>query len=537
MSFKKINIPYKETGLFSKVLIDYIGGASHLKPFYEYTPSVKDFAEAIKNAGNQHISRKELSTYLKEYYNRNAPGLASDATLENIKKLEEANCFTVTTGHQLCLFTGPLYFIFKIITAINLADKLNKEYPENYFVPIYWMATEDHDFAEINHANLFGKKVEWNAEKIGGPVGKIPLTSFASTLETLFAIMGDSENAKNLKEIISDSYSGEKTLAEATFSFVNALLGEYGLVVLEPDNASLKQIFSPIITDELLNQNAYKLVNETNQKLGNAGVDAQVNPREINLFYIDEYGRNRIEKKDSQWSVVSGQWSVNSEEELKNLVKTSPEKFSPNVLLRPVYQQRILPNVAYIGGPSEIAYWLELKSVFEHYKVPFPVLLPRNSALVINKVVAQKMDKLNLKAGDLFNDADSLIKEFIGRSTDGITGFEKEGAELKTIYSALGKKVQELDPTLVAFTEAELQKQLNALKTLETKLMRVKKQKEETSVAQIRKLKETLFPGGEPQERIDNFIPFYLQQGSAFFDLLKDNFDPFEFSTLVLVET
>ncbi len=141
-------------------------------------------------SGNYSYARKLLADTVKEYYNRNAPGLASDATLKNIQKLEDNNCFTVTTGHQLCLFTGPLYFVFKIITAINLAEKLNKEYPSNYFVPVYWMASEDHDFAEINHANIYGKKVEWNVEKVGGPVGKILVKSLSATIEALFTLIG-----------------------------------------------------------------------------------------------------------------------------------------------------------------------------------------------------------------------------------------------------------------------------------------------------------------------------------------------------------
>jgi bacillithiol biosynthesis cysteine-adding enzyme BshC len=551
MSYNRTNISYKDTGLFSKTLVDYVAGASNLKPFYEYTPSLKAFHEAIKNIGKYEYPRKLLSTYIKEYYNRNAPGLASEATLENIQKLEDKNCFTVTTGQQLCLFTGPLYFVFKIVTAINLAEKLNKEYPANHFVPVFWMASEDHDFAEVNHATLYGKKVEWQPQipegalnsvpplggrGQGGPVGRLPLTAFSSTLEALYAIMGEGENTKELKQIISDSYSGEKTLAEATFSFVNALFGKYGVIVLEPDNASLKQVFAPIITDELVNGNSYKLVTQTNKRLIDAEIAPQVFAREINLFYMDEHGRNRIEKKDGKWSVVGGQWSVQSVDEVNNAVKTSPEKFSPNVILRPVYQQAILPNVAYVGGPSEIAYWVQLKDIFMHYKVPYPVLMPRNSALIINKPFPQKMNKLNLGISDLFKDTESLIKELLTRSTDGIPDVEAEGKKLQEIYASLGKKVGELDPTLVAFTEAELQKQLNALKTLETKLMRVKKQKEETSVNHIRKLKETLFPGGELQERTENFIPFYLQNGAAFFDMLKENFDPFEFSVDVLIE-
>ncbi len=535
MSFKKVNIPNKDTGLYSKALIAYLEENPILKPFYSYSPSVKGFAEAIKNVGSYNYDRKLLSTTLKEYYTKNAPVNISDATLKNIEKLEDGNCFTVTTGHQLCLFTGPLYFIYKIITAINLAEKLNKEYPANHFVPVYWMATEDHDFAEINHAYVFGKKVEWSIDSHNAPVGSLSLNSLASTMEALYAIMGEGENVQELKRLVSDAYGGETTLGQATFAFVNYLVGKYGLVIIEPDNADLKNIFSPIITDELVNNNSFKLVTNTNKRLADAGIEAQVNPREINLFYIDENGRNRIEKKGDKFEIVNSAVTF-SRGEIIELIKKLPEKFSPNVLMRPVYQQCILPNVAYIGGPSELVYWLELKDGFEYYKIPFPVLMPRNSALIISAPISQKIDKLGFELKDIFSDAESLIKQFITQSSDGLPDFEKVVGELKNIYASLGNKVQETDPTLVATTEAELQKQLNALKTLETKLVRVKKQKEETSVTKIRKIKEYLFPNGALQDRSDNFIPFYIQHGAAFFDLLKENFDPFEFSVTVLRE-
>lgn len=192
--------------------------------------------------------------------------------------------------------------------------------------------------------------------------------------------------------------------------------------------------------------------------------------------------------------------------------------------------------MAYVGGPSELIYWLELKELFNYYKVPFPVLMPRNSALFIQAPISQKIDKLGLEPKDIFSDTESLIKQFITKISDGLPDFEKVGGELRNIYAALANKVQETDPTLVASTEAELQKQLNAFKTLETKLVRVKKQREETSVAKIRKIKEILFPNGALQDRTDNFIPFYLQWGPSFFDTLKENFDPFEFSVIVCRE-
>ena len=381
MSFSKTNISYKDTGLFSKVLMDYVAEDSKLKPFYEYTPSLAGFGEAINRANGFEYPRKVLVDSLREYYTRNAPGLASETTLKNIQKLEEKNCFTVTTGHQLCLFTGPLYFIFKIITVINLAEKLNKEYPANHFVPVYWMASEDHDFAEVNHTFVYGKKVEWTNENIGGPVGKLPLAYFSPILETLFAIMGEGENTNDLKKIIADSYSSEKTLAEATFSFANALFGRFGLVIVEPDNVNYKQVYAPIIMDELLNGSSFKIVNETNKKLADIGIEPQVHAREINLFYVDEKGRNRIEfvGADPRVSPINGVSPYKivgtnnafTQNEIIDLVKTSPEKFSPNVVLRPIYQQMLLPNIAYVGGPSEMAYWLQLKGILKIIKFLF----------------------------------------------------------------------------------------------------------------------------------------------------------------------
>jgi len=530
MGFKRTNIPYEETGFFSKVFIDYLEGDSKLKSFYEYPPTLSAFADALKKMGNYEYPRKLLSTTLKEYYTKNASGATSEATLKNIQKLEDKNCFTVTTGQQLCLFTGPLYFVFKIITAISLAEKLNKEYPANHFVPVFWMASEDHDFAEINHAKLFGKKIEWNAENMGGPVGRMPLTSLSSTLEDLYTLVHD----EDLRKLISQSYSSEKTLGQATFSFVNALFGKYGLVIVEPDNANLKQVFSPVVTDEVLNGTSYKLVSDTDKKLADIGIEPQVHAREINLFYMDEHGRNRIEKKADKFEVLNTGKTFTANE-ITEAVKQSPGNFSPNALLRPVYQQSILPSAAYIGGPAEVAYWLQLKSIFDHYKIPFPILMSRNCALIMDKTAVQKINKLNISVKDIFKDTESLVKELLKR-VDGVPDFEKESAELKDLYTSIGKQVGGIDPTLVASTQAELQKQFNALKTLKTKLMRVRKQQEETSISRIRKVKETLFPNGALQERTENFIPFYLEYGASLFDMLKENFDPFDFSMQILSE-
>jgi bacillithiol biosynthesis cysteine-adding enzyme BshC len=531
MSFKKTTLSFEETGSFSKVFTDYIKGESYLSPFYQYQPTLAGFKKAIEDRATQNTSRDVLVKVLEENYGKSG----SDATNKNIELLSEKNTFTVTTGHQLCLFTGPLYFIYKIITVVNLAEKLKKEYPTNNFVPVYWMASEDHDFAEINHTHLFGKKIEWSGDSLaGGPVGKISIETLAPVLDGLFAIMGESEKAVELKKILVEAYSGNKTLGEATFAFVNALFGKYGLVIVDPDNAELKKLFVPVITDELTKQSSHKLVGETDARLATHGIEPQIFARDINLFYVNEQGRHRIEKSGDNYSVVNTK-TVFTQEQILAEVQQHPEKFSPNVILRPVYQQIILPNLAYIGGPSEVAYWLQLKAVFEYHKAMYPVLMPRNFALVIDKGTAGKMDKFKLTAKDLFKETDELVKGYV-ISNDGGIDFAVEKDKLKVVYDEISTKIRTIDTTLTALAEAELQKQYNALKVIETKLIRAQKLKDETSVNQIKKIKEKLFPDGSLQERHDSFIPFYLQYGTEFFETLRKEFDPLGYNVTIVTE-
>jgi len=536
MNFEISHLAFEETGLFAKVMMDYLKNESYLAPFYAHTPSLEGFKKASEDTAGKKIDRNLLVKILSDRYSKNAPN-ASEFTKKNLNRLKDNNCFTLTTGHQLCLFTGPLYFIYKIVTAINLSQELREKYPNQHFVPVYWLASEDHDFAEINHAYLFGKKIEWtpDASVIGGPVGHMDTKSLKPTLESLFAIMGDNGNAAELKTIIQEAYTKYATLSEAMFYLVDKLFGKYGLVIIDADSAELKRSFAPVITDELLNQSSYKYIRETNARLAKAGVEAQVNAREINLFYIDEKGRNRIEKQGDTYTVVDTNTAF-SKDEISELVKKSPEKFSPNVVLRPLYQQFILPNVAYIGGPSEIAYWLQLKGMFNYHNVAYPALIPRNTAMVIDKPTVARMEKLKLTIKDMFRDIEEVVKEYVIQNSSIAIGFEEEKQQLDKIYETIIKKTKEIDPTIAALPEAELQKQYNALKTIETKLIRAQKQKDETSVNQIRKLKEKLFPEGILQERHDNFIPLYLNYGPTFIDVLLKNLKPFDFRMTILSE-
>lgn len=525
MALKKHKVSFQESNQFSSLFIDYINGNPKLNNFYELKPSVHSFKEILK--ANTFVNRKLLVDTINKQYkssNLNAP---------NCDILLDEKTFTVCTGHQLCLFTGPLYFIYKIISTINLSEKLKKEYPEYNFVPVYWMATEDHDFEEISSVHLFGKTVKWENNKASGAVGNLETQSLELVIEELKTILGDSENAKELIQLFADAYLKQNNLADATRYLVYELFKEYNLIIIDANDTNLKREFSNFILDDILNNTNFTRVENSIKELNKLGYNSQVSPREINCFYLYENKRERIEKKDNSYSVLNTDIKFTAEE-IKSELKNHPEKFSPNVVLRPLYQQYILPNIAYVGGPGEIAYWLEYKAMFNHHKINYPILIPRNFALLTDEKTNQQIEKLGFNINDFFKNIDELNKTFALNNGSSALSLDNEEKEIKKAFKTIIEKAISIDTTLKATTEAELQKTLNSLKNIESKFLRAEKQKQETSINQIKKIKNKFFPDGNPQERYENFSSFYLKSGKQFIAELKNEFNPFEFELLIL---
>ena len=284
-------IPFVATGYFSKLICDYLDRKPELSQFYGNFPDLEGFKNQIesKKTAFSAASRNLLVDALKNQHKNTS---ISEQTAQNIASLLDDNTFTVTTGHQLNIFTGPLYFLYKIVTAINLANRLKIEFPQQNFVPVYWMATEDHDFEEIQYFNVNSTKISWNRES-SGAVGRLKTNGFEAVFNEFSALLGTSNNADALRELFKNSYLNNDNLAEATRYLVNELFGGYGLVIIDGDDALLKREFTTILKDELLNNKSFKRVSETNKKLGN-DYNIQVNPREINLFYLKDATRERI---------------------------------------------------------------------------------------------------------------------------------------------------------------------------------------------------------------------------------------------------
>ncbi len=365
-------------------------------PFYNHFPNNEGFQKQIEKKDFSIKNREQLVKVLEEQYQ----GVTlSEKTKENILSLKDKYTFTVTTGHQLNLFTGPLYFLYKIVTTIKLAEKLQKDFPNYRFVPVYWMATEDHDFDEINHFYHKGKKFPWNKNTAGG-VGDIPTQGLEEVFNSFQKELENSLFVKELKSLFTESYLSHSLLVEATRFLVNKLFGDRGLVILDANHRLLKQSFQQTIKGELLHQNTYHKVLETSKNL-EKDYFSQVNPRFINLFYLKKNFRERIVLEDGLYKIYNSEITFTEEQILQEL-ENYPERFSPNVLMRPLYQETILPNLCYIGGGGELAYWLQLKSCFREEKIPFPILLLRNSALLITDKQWQKLNKLGVTIEDLF---------------------------------------------------------------------------------------------------------------------------------------
>jgi bacillithiol biosynthesis cysteine-adding enzyme BshC len=526
---RKTTLDLSETGQFPQLLVKYLGGDNALSSFYGYSPFLSSFGKAIAEKDHVTIDRDVLVRTLKEQYKDVS---ISKAVQQNIDALADENTFTVTTGHQLCLFTGPLYFIYKIITTINLAEELKKAYPSGNFVPVYWMASEDHDFAEIDHAHMFGKTLKWEREA-SGAVGRLDTKGLDVLVSQIEEMISKEQHGNELVQLLRDAYVNNSTLAAATRSFVNALFSEYGLLVIDPDDKELKKHFVSVLHDDIFNNTNERLVNETIARMEEQKLETPVTPREINVFYMHEGLRERIAREGDKFIVVNANISF-TREELEKVLQDHPERFSPNVVLRPLYQQALLPNLAYVGGPAEVAYWMEYKQMFEHHKLRFPVLMPRNFAMLFDKGVNDRMEKLGLSKEELFTETEALVKSFVSRNSGEALDISNEEEQLKKLYEDLATKAEKIDPTLRGSVEAELQKQLNALRAIQGKLLRAEKQRQETSVNQVRKLKEKLFPNSSLQERYENFVPYYAKHGAKFISMLKQELHPFEFKMMLL---
>ncbi len=529
---RKSILPYSQVPQLSKADIAYATSDPKLTPFYTYPQTLDAFIPVLEGKKGMKYPRTGLVEALERQYQ----GLPiQESVRRNIEALKLENTFTIVTAHQPCLFLGPLYFVYKALTAINLAEAVEaKTAGQQRIVPVFVLGSEDHDIEEVNKINLFGKQIVWQPGETGA-VGSMSTASLAPALEELRAILGESEAAQMLFARVAKCYQEQSTFAEATQALLHEFFGTYGLLVLNMNDAALKRHFVPIIQAELTDQSAFRLVNETIAQLTALGFKAQATPREINLFYLMPGLRERIIQEGGVYKVLNTKL-VFSQNEILAEAEQHPERFSPNVVLRPLYQETILPNLAYVGGGGELAYWLERKSLFQHFGLQLPMLVRRHSAIWLDRDAGKKLLKFGFTPAEFFGDTDALARNFVAQQAAGEISLDLEINALKKIFEQVAGKAAAVDPTLEKAVLAESVKAVAGLEQWEGRLARSEKQKHEVALNQLRALKEKLYPAGGLQERHDNFLPYVLKYGAGFIDTLKAQFVPFDPGFLILEE-
>lgn len=520
-------IAFNEIESIPQLIKDFLN--HEIGGFEKHTFSFDNFAEHIHLKQNS-FEQSQREIIFKALSDQLSNLQLSTKQKQNIESLKASNTFTITTGHQLNLFSGPVFFVYKILQTIKTCKNLTEEFPEFNFVPVYWMASEDHDFEEINHFKTENNYYEIN-EKSGGAVGRININDifFISEFEKEFK---DSIFGTELILMLKEAYKTGNTLTEAIKILVNRLFSDFGLLILDGDSIELKSQIKDVFKDELTNFSLHETskdkVNFLTEKYGKV----QVNPREINLFYLTET-RGRIDFDGKNYIIVDTDKKFSQEEILSEL-ENFPERFSPNALMRPVYQEKVLPNLAYIGGNAEIMYWLELKDYFSQLNIPFPILIPRSSMLFIKDKTLGKVEKLDLKIEDFFLNFTQITNAKILYKNSVLESLDTQENRLINNFSQLKSLAETTEKSFGNMVKAEEVRQLKSFKRLKKRLLHAEKIKQNELLERLENLFLDVHPAKTWQERIFNFSVFFADYGYAWLDACLEEMEV-EQSKLIIV--
>lgn len=503
------SIPITQAPIFSSLDRAIADHAPHVASFLPPRLTVQSLQEKVHEIAGSYKHRQVLMDLISEQYH--AQGLPH--VLENnIRLLSKQNTYCIVTAHQPLLLGGTGYFLYKALSVIALADWANKQITEANFVPVFVLGSEDHDFEEVRHTAIYHEELIWESEA-GGAAGRMGLGNIPELIQRVNEILKGHPHADYVEGILQKSYTGATSFGQGTFLFLHHLLGELGLIVLDPDRSIAKWAFLPVIEKELTMQFSKPAVDIISLQMQERGLKVQAKGRALNLFYLQKNRRTRIDKiAPDLFRTVDNDLSWTLKEILSE-AHDFPERFSPNVILRPLYQQTLLPCCLFVGGGGELAYWMELGAVFKAADLVYPLVRRRDSVWILDHIASQKMDKFGLSVMDLMRDQEEVIKSYVVSHSHDVPEFDAEVSHIQTELNSLIKKASYIDPGLGRTCEAMatgIHKQLEGLLQKRTKMLM---SKADQDVQQLRNMFSRLFPQGGLQERKINFLPFLAQFG------------------------
>lgn len=516
-----VDIAFDKVIPFSSRDIQYQLSVDKFKDFIAFDPSLDGLYCAIQERQKCDVDRKTLHNVLYQKYE----GTATDPQMENISKLLDDKTFSITTAHQPVIFGGPAFYIYKIATVIHLAATLRSHFPAYNFVPVFVNGSEDHDFEEVKKTYLFQNEILWETDQ-KGPVGRFNTDGLQPILDEFSTILGESDSAINISKILKESLDTAATYNDFVFQWVSRLFGDYGLLVLNMDDPKLKRNFIPILKKEIVEMPSQEIVKNTQDALEVLGFKAQAFAREVNVFYLSKGARDRIIFQNGEYLIGDATFS---KDEILGLLEKSPENFSPNVILRPLYQEFSLPDIAFVGGGGEIAYWMERKKQFAHFGVFFPAIIRRNSFLIVSKSMQKTMHNLHLDVNDIFLTEHEAVAKYLGITSKQALDFSEEEQLMLSAIEAIAVKASHIDITLEPLVKSEGAKLMKNLSNVQHRIIKAAKQKEETALVQIHNLYQKLFPDGGLQERRDNFFSFMANSHKVdLLDYIIQNSNPLD---------
>ncbi len=526
-------INFKEIPGNTKLFLDYLYDFEKLKGFYKYNFRDKEqFIAKFKQLSESPKEfRNELSTIINNQYKSFDP---SSKTLKNISLLKNKETVAVVTGQQLGILGGPLYTFYKIITAIKLCSHLSERYDNYHFVPVFWLEGDDHDFEEVRSINVLNNnneliKISYNdeateEEQNRGSIGHLKLKeSIGQFLKDYENQLRNTEFKNPIMENLKSFYTEEKTFKEPFKELLFWLFDQYGLVIFDPQDVKVKELLKPVFKKEIndFRNHTEKLVNIS------ASLEelyhAQVKIRPINLFYNYDEGRYVIEPIENEFR-LKGKRKKFTLEELINLIEIEPEKFSPNVLLRPICQDFLFPTGFYISGPSEVAYFAQILPLYEFYDIDPAIIYPRSSVTILEKTLKSVLEKYGLSVKDIFTEPNKLKNQIINNVSDKNLEeiFKETKNQIDLAFDNLKEKLFELDKTMGDVTSKYRLKVLGYIDELKGKAAETQKKRYEITLRQIDKASANLFPEMNLQERELSFFHYANKYGV---DVLKKIFE------------
>ena len=517
-------INFSDIPAHQNLFLDYIHEFENVERFYgKNFRAVEQYAPLFRQLSEQERPhRAQVNEIIKSQYADSAP---SKNTLHNIELLNSNNTIVVATGQQLGIFGGPLYTVYKSITAIKLCSHLKEQFDEYNFVPLFWLEGDDHDYDEARNFSLLNNENQIvNLKYDDGELeevnrGAIGALKFNSNLDNVFtelsAQLRETEFKAPLLELIRSIYQTDKTFLESFRELMIRLFDEYGLIVFNPTDSAVKKVLAPLFKKEITEfGNHTGILVERSAELEEV-YHAQVKVKPINLFYLEENERLSVEPTDTGEYRFKGKRKKFTQEELLTELENSPEKFSPNVLLRPICQDFLFPTAFYVGGPGEISYFAQVSPLYKIYDLNEPFIYPRSSATIVEKGVKTILDKNHLEYVDIFTEEEELISKIVAASSElNLEAlFQNTSEEIRGALNQINHLLPLIDKTLTDLSLKSQQRIEETLNSLKSKAVEAEKRKYETTIRQVSKVRNVLFPNTNLQERELNWIYFANKYG------------------------